>query len=167
MNVFRNLQTVDINWTFRFLGNKNILCFNEYHCQVILLNSKVQFDCKEKEKSNWLFFNWSLWAGLNRRPVDYESTALPTEPHKQIGAIAPSLYLLYKIACKMLHSRPTTKSKIIILLVRISQKKIWICTNTSNTSILFCFFLFGYNIKFLAVKVFIRYIAINGSAKFV
>ena len=27
---------------------------------------------------------WSWWADSNRRPADYESAALPTEPHQQI-----------------------------------------------------------------------------------
>ena len=27
---------------------------------------------------------WSWWPDLNRRPADYESAALPTEPHQQI-----------------------------------------------------------------------------------
>lgn len=33
---------------------------------------------------------WSWWPDSNRRPVDYESTALPTEPHQHIKR-----YLLY------------------------------------------------------------------------
>ena len=28
-------------------------------------------------------FIWSYWPDLNRRPADYESAALPTEPHQQ------------------------------------------------------------------------------------
>ena len=27
-------------------------------------------------------FIWSYWPDLNRRPADYESAALPTEPHQ-------------------------------------------------------------------------------------
>jgi hypothetical protein len=27
-------------------------------------------------------FTWSWWPDLNRRPADYESAALPTEPHQ-------------------------------------------------------------------------------------
>ena len=38
------------------------------------------FLAKEKDYPGSLF--WSLWAGSNRRPADYESAALPTEPHK-------------------------------------------------------------------------------------
>lgn len=28
---------------------------------------------------------WSWWPDLNRRPADYESAALPTEPHQHAG----------------------------------------------------------------------------------
>ena len=28
--------------------------------------------------------DWSWWPDLNRRPADYESAALPTEPHQQV-----------------------------------------------------------------------------------
>ena len=34
-----------------------------------------------------LFVLWSFWPDLNRRPIDYESIALPTEPQKHVCAL--------------------------------------------------------------------------------
>ncbi len=35
-------------------------------------------------KSHFLSKIWSRWSDLNRRPIDYESIALPTELHRPI-----------------------------------------------------------------------------------
>ncbi len=41
---------------------------------------------KSKSTNNFVSASakWSFWPDLNRRPIDYESIALPTEPQKQI-----------------------------------------------------------------------------------
>ena len=49
------------------------------------------------EFCHWTTSAWSLWAGSNRRPVDYESTALPTEPHKQKYAIILAYFYILSI----------------------------------------------------------------------
>ena len=36
---------------------------------------------------------WSYWPDLNRRPADYESAALPTEPQQRVSLAIISVYL--------------------------------------------------------------------------
>ena len=41
----------------------------------------VQFTKITKKRDTFVsLFFWSYWPDLNRRPADYESAALPTEP---------------------------------------------------------------------------------------
>ena len=47
------------------------------------LSKPLIFDDTAKKKACDIFFVtgfWSWWPDLNRRPADYESAALPTEP---------------------------------------------------------------------------------------
>lgn len=39
-------------------------------------------------------FYWSWWRDSNPRPVDYESTALPTEPHQRLPLFSASLIII-------------------------------------------------------------------------
>ena len=58
------------------------------HCKTVSKNRLAKspfFDDTAKEKACDIFFVtglWSWWPDLNRRPADYESAALPTEPHQ-------------------------------------------------------------------------------------
>ena len=52
-----------------------------------------------------LFVLWSFWPDLNRRPIDYESIALPTEPQKHS----------YAFQTKLIHyMRKATKKQAIL-----------------------------------------------------
>ena len=44
------------------------------------LNNLYILTEKEKIKGRDYLCPWSYWPDLNRRPADYESAALPTEP---------------------------------------------------------------------------------------
>ena len=48
---------------------------------------------------------WSFWADLNRRPTDYESVALPTEPQKHIGGFPPNDIKLCSFNCTKLFDK--------------------------------------------------------------
>ena len=58
------------------------------HCKTVSKNWLAKspiFDDTAKKKACDIFFVtgfWSWWPDLNRRPADYESAALPTEPHQ-------------------------------------------------------------------------------------
>ena len=58
------------------------------HCKTASKNRLAKspfFDGTAKKKACDIFFVtglWSWWPDLNRRPADYESAALPTEPHQ-------------------------------------------------------------------------------------
>ena len=58
------------------------------HCKTVSKNRLAKspfFDGTAKKKACDIFFVtglWSWWPDLNRRPADYESAALPTEPHQ-------------------------------------------------------------------------------------
>ena len=58
------------------------------HCKTASKNRLAKspfFDDTAKKKACDIFFVtglWSWWPDLNRRPADYESAALPTEPHQ-------------------------------------------------------------------------------------
>ena len=45
----------DMKLNLHFCVSKNIICYGKYHYEVISLNRKVQFHCKQK-KSLRLFF---------------------------------------------------------------------------------------------------------------
>ena len=61
------------------------------HCKTVSKNRLAKlpiFDDTAKKKACDIFFVtglWSWWPDLNRRPADYESAALPTEPHQHAG----------------------------------------------------------------------------------
>jgi hypothetical protein len=61
------------------------------HCKTVSKNQLAKlpiFDDTAKKKACDIFFVtglWSWWPDLNRRPADYESAALPTEPHQHAG----------------------------------------------------------------------------------
>ena len=52
---------------------------------------------KQKTDVRDIRFLWSFWPDLNRRPIDYESIALPTEPqkHARVCAHHEHAHLLY------------------------------------------------------------------------
>ena len=52
--------------------------------QLLTMVAEARAQVREIPPNDRLIKKWSLWAGSNRRPVDYESTALPTEPHKHV-----------------------------------------------------------------------------------
>ena len=62
------------------------------HCKTVSKNQLAKlpiFDDTAKKKACDIFFVtglWSWWPDLNRRPADYESAALPTEPYQHTRA---------------------------------------------------------------------------------
>ena len=52
--------------------------------QLLTMVAAARVQVREIPPNAKLIKKWSLWEGSNRRPVDYESTALPTEPHKHV-----------------------------------------------------------------------------------
>ena len=69
----------DIKLNLYFCVSKNIIA-KQYLYVVISLNCKVQFHCKQKEKSDWLFFlfTWYHYGESN----SYFSASLPNRPQK-------------------------------------------------------------------------------------
>ena len=62
-----------VEWARLFLGTPYGLIFG-------LTDSNSAHKSKQKSTRKGCLFVWSYWPDLNRRPADYESAALPTEP---------------------------------------------------------------------------------------
>ena len=53
------------------------MVFADFKQKPFFLNKKKY---RKKPPESRVVFFWSYWPDLNRRPADYESAALPTEP---------------------------------------------------------------------------------------